>query len=144
MALDGHGWLMALRFAQAQAEVTLACGAPDDALRFAADGIAQAQQRGRVKYEVLGMQTYAQALAALGRTKEAVSELYDATERARSVGDPALFLSVAAALLAVEGNDALLAETQATVERIAAALPDDLRRIFLDAEAVRLIAHPSP
>jgi tetratricopeptide (TPR) repeat protein len=129
-ALGGHGWLMTLRFAQAQAEVALARGAPDEALRFAEDGIAQAQRLGRVKYEVLGMQTHAQALAALGRTKEAIPELRRAVERARPVGDPALFLRTAAALLAIEGDDALLAETRAAADQIAAALPDDLRRIF--------------
>jgi transcriptional regulator with XRE-family HTH domain/tetratricopeptide (TPR) repeat protein len=138
-ALGAHDWLMRLRFAQAQAEVALARGAPDEALRFAEDGIAQAKQRGRVKYEVLGMQAHARALAGLGRAKEAITELRRAVERARPVGDPALFLHTAAALLAIEGDDALLAETQAAVDQMAAALPDDLRRILLDAEPVRLI-----
>jgi tetratricopeptide (TPR) repeat protein len=142
-AVGNHTWLVSMRFAQAQAEVALARGASHEAIRFADDAIAQAQQRGRVKYEALGMQTHAQALAALGRTKEAIAELRSAVERARPVGDPALFLRAATALLAIEGDDALLAEARVTIDRMAAALPVDLRRIFLDAEPARLVARLS-
>jgi hypothetical protein len=39
---------------------------------FAEGGIAQARKRGRLKYEVLGLQTHAHAMAALGCTIEAV------------------------------------------------------------------------
>jgi tetratricopeptide (TPR) repeat protein len=138
-----HHWLLRMRFAQAQAEVALARGAPEEALRHAQDGLAQARQRGRPKYEVLGLQTQAQALHALGRTKEAIAEFRAALERARPVGDPATFLRVAAALLAIAGDDALLAETRATVERMAAALTDDLRCAFLDAEPARLVTRLS-
>jgi tetratricopeptide (TPR) repeat protein len=142
-ASGSHGWLMALRFAQAHAEVALARGAWDEALRFAEEGIAQARLRGRVKYEVLGMQTHAQALAAQGRTKGAIAELRAAIALARPMGDPALFLRVVAALLAIEGHDALLTEARATVERIATALPGDLRPTFLHADTVRLVARLS-
>jgi tetratricopeptide (TPR) repeat protein len=135
-----HHWMLRMRFAQAQAEVALARGAPEEALRYAQDGVAQARQRGRPKYEVLGMQTHAQALHTVGRTKEAIAELRAAVERARPVGDPAMFLRAAAALLAIEGNDALLAETWATAGRMVSALPDELRGVFLDAEPTRLIA----
>jgi hypothetical protein len=48
-------------------------------------------------------------------------------------------LRAAAALLAIEGDDALLAETRSTIDRMAAALPEDLRHIFLDAEPVKLV-----
>jgi tetratricopeptide (TPR) repeat protein len=139
-----HHWLLQMRFAQAQAEVALARGALEEALRHAQDGVAQARQCGRPKYAVLGRQTHAQALHALGRTTEAIAELRAAIERARPVGDPALFLRVAAALLAIEGDDRLLAETQATVERMAAVLPDDLRQVFLGSESARLVARLSP
>jgi hypothetical protein len=135
----GHTWLLAMRFVQAQAEVALARGALEEALQFAGESIAAARQHGRVKYEVLGRQTHAQALAALGRTKEAIVALHAAVARARPVGDPALFLRVATALLAIEGDDALLAETQGTIDRMAAALPDELRRVFLNAEPVQLV-----
>jgi tetratricopeptide (TPR) repeat protein len=138
-----HTWLMALRFAQAHAEVALARGAFDEARRLAEEGIAQAQARGRVKYEVLGLQTHAQALAEQGRTNAAIGELRAAVALARPLGDPALLLRTVAALLAIEGDDALLAEARATVERSAAALPDDLRRIVLETDTVRLVAQLS-
>jgi hypothetical protein len=56
-----HVWLLALRLAQAQAEIKLAQGAYAEAIRFTEDSLARARQSGRVKYEVLGLQT--QALA---------------------------------------------------------------------------------
>jgi tetratricopeptide (TPR) repeat protein len=139
-AVGSHAWLMALRFAQAQAEVRLAQGAYVEALRFTEDTLARARQTGRVKYEVLGLQTQAEALVGLGQTKDAIPKLHTALERARRIADPALFLRVAAALLAIEGDDLLLAEAHATVERIKKALPEELRRTFLDTEPVRLVA----
>jgi hypothetical protein len=59
------------------------------------------------------------------------------------VGDPVLFLRVATGLLAIEGDDALLAETQGTIDRMTAPLPDDLRRIFVETKPVRLVARLS-
>jgi tetratricopeptide (TPR) repeat protein len=59
-----HGWLWRLRLAQASAEIALASGAWEDAIRHADDAIAQARQHGRIKYEVAGLQTHGQALAA--------------------------------------------------------------------------------
>jgi hypothetical protein len=51
-----------------------------------------------------------------------------------------MFLRPASALLAIEGDAALLAEAQTTIERVAEALPQmELRRCFLEAEAVRPI-----
>jgi hypothetical protein len=77
----------------------------------------------------------------LGQTHEAIADLKSATALVRSMGDPAIFLRVAISLLTVEGNDALLAETQATVQRIIAALPDEeMRRHFEAAEPVQLLA----
>jgi tetratricopeptide (TPR) repeat protein len=135
----GHAWLMALRFAQAQAEVRLAQGAYDDALRFTEESLARARQSGRVKYEVLGLQTQAEAQAGLGQTNAAIPVLRSALGRARMIGDPALFLRVAAALLAVEGDDQLLAEAKAATGHITQALPDALRRTFVGTEPVRLV-----
>lgn len=135
-----HAWLLALRFAQAQAEVKLGQGAYAEAIRSTEESLARARQTGRMKYEVLGLQTQAQALAGLGRTNEAIPMMRAALERARLVGDPALFLRVAAALLAIEGDDSLLAEAHATIERITEAMPPDLRRTFVETEPVRLVA----
>jgi hypothetical protein len=61
-------------------------------------------------------------------------------ELARSVKDPAMLLKTAAALLALDGDQALAAEARAAAERIIAALPDtELRRRFEAAEPVRLV-----
>lgn len=133
-----HGWVWGLRLAEARAETALARGDWAAALRWAGDAIERSRARRRLKYEVLGRGTRAQALLALGRTTEAIADLRKAVTLARSVGDPALFLRPAAGLLAVDGNDALAAETGAAVRRIAGALPDgDLRRRFEAAEPIR-------
>jgi class 3 adenylate cyclase/tetratricopeptide (TPR) repeat protein len=140
-AFGSHAWLLALRFAQAQAEVRFEQGAFADAIRCTEESLDRARHTGRGKYEVLGLQTQAQALAGLGQTKQAIPLLRTAVERARMIGDPALFLRVAGVLLAVQGDDLLLAEVEAAVERIEQALPDELRRTFAETEPVQLVAH---
>jgi tetratricopeptide (TPR) repeat protein len=136
-----HGWLWKLRFAQAQAELALARHEWDEALRLADTAIRHSRDLSRVKYEVLGLKTRGQALASLGRIHEAAADLRNALELARPTGDPALFLKVAAVLLAVEGDDLLAVEARTTVQRISAALPnDEMRHIFEAAEPVQQIA----
>jgi DNA-binding SARP family transcriptional activator len=133
-----HEWVWGLRFAEARAEIALARGDWQVALGWADDAIARSRARHRPKYEVLGRHTRAQALLALGRTSEALDDLRGSVTLARSVGDPALLLRPAAALLAVDGDDALAAEAAATVRRIVGALSDgDMRRRFEEAEPVR-------
>jgi tetratricopeptide (TPR) repeat protein len=135
-----HGWLTRLRFAQAQAEFALGRGKWDEAFGFAIDTIEQAHQLGRVKYEALGRQARAQALIALNRTDEAIADLHTALTLFRGIGDPALFLYAAGKLLTIAGDDDLLAEARSAQERITAAVPDDLRTIFLASEPVCAIA----
>ena len=58
--------------------------------------------------------------------------------RTRPVGDTAMFLRAATALLALDGDGDLAAEARAAAQRIAAALPDEeMRRRFAAAEPVR-------
>src|SRR5262249_3034108 len=103
--------------------------------------IQQSRDRGRVKYQTLGLKTRAQALAALGRTHEAILDLRNALDVARPTGDPALFLSVAAVLLLVESDDTLAGDACSAVQRIRAALPNnEMRRSFDAAEPVQTIA----
>jgi tetratricopeptide (TPR) repeat protein len=136
-----HGWLWRLRLAEARAELALARGEWQEALRRADEAIGQSRLRGRVKYRVIGLTTRAQALIALGRTTEAIADLGTAVALARPVGDPALFLRAAAALVAIDGDDALAAEGRAAVKRIAGALPDaDMRRRFEAAEPLRVLS----
>jgi tetratricopeptide (TPR) repeat protein len=136
-----HGWIWKLRFAQAQAELALARGNWEHALQHAAEVVARSRALGRVKYEVAGLQVHGQALAAQGHTREALGLLQSAVARARGTGDPAMFLRAAAALLALDGDAALLAEARSAVERIAGALPEgEIRRCFLEAELVQALS----
>jgi transcriptional regulator with XRE-family HTH domain/tetratricopeptide (TPR) repeat protein len=138
-----HGWLWTMRLAQARAEIALGRGNCEEVLQHAEEAIARSRTMGRIKYEVAGLQVRGQALAAQGHTREALGHLQAAVARARGTGDPAMFLRAAAALLALDGDDDLLTEARATVERIAGALPDPaLRRCFLAADPVRMVMGP--
>jgi tetratricopeptide (TPR) repeat protein len=133
-----HGWQWQMRLAEARAEIALARGDWEEALRPAEDTITQSRASGRVKYQVAGLRSRAQALASLGRHREAIADLRSAVALARPIGDPAMFLHTAAALLAIEGDDTLAAEARAAAHRILAALPDaEMRRRFEAAEPVR-------
>lgn len=135
-----HGWLWRLRLVQAQAELAQAHGDYEQALRWADESIARSRKHGRIKYQVAGLQVRGRALTSLGRQPSAIADLQSAVEQARATGDPAMYVRAAAALLAIDGTDALLAEALAAVERIAAALPDtEMRGRFQEAESVRAI-----
>jgi len=132
-----HGWLWKLRLAQARAEIALARGDAELAVDLAGGALEQGRGR-RPNYEVLGLVTRAQARAALGRTRAAAGELREAVRIARSLGDPALFLRAASALLALDGNDTLAAEASTTASRMLVSLPTEaMRERFLAAEPVR-------
>jgi tetratricopeptide (TPR) repeat protein len=136
-----HGWLWKLRLAEAHAELALARGDLEGAIRHASDAVEQSVQRGRPKYQVLGLTTRARAQAALGHMGDAITDLRRALSLARPVGDPALLLVPAAALLALEGDEALLTEALRARENIATSLPDNVMRArFEDADPVRTIA----
>jgi tetratricopeptide (TPR) repeat protein len=135
-----HGWLWQLRLTQARAEIALARGDEEEAHRLAETAIEQSRRRERVKYQVAGLITRGQARAAQKRCREAIRDLRSAVELARPVGDPAMFLRAATALLDIEGSDALVSEAGCAAHRIAAALPEgDVRRRFEAAEPVRLL-----
>jgi ATP/maltotriose-dependent transcriptional regulator MalT len=135
-----HGWLWRLRMAQAQAELALARGELAEALRLADVSMSHSERRGRVKYHVFGLGTRASALAALGRKREAMAAARQGVDLIRPVQSPAIFVRAAAGLLALEGNDALLAEARDAVGRVTGALPSEtMRQSFLAAEPVRLI-----
>jgi tetratricopeptide (TPR) repeat protein len=135
-----HGWQWRLRFAAARAEIALARGDGEKAARWAEETIERSRARSRVKYEVAGWETRGKALAAQGRTREAIADLETAVALARPVGDPAMFLHASTALLAIAGDEALAAEARAAARQISAALPHpDLRRCFEAAAPVRLL-----
>ncbi len=139
-AVGFHGWLWRLRLAEAQAEIALVRGDWEAALQGAENTIAQGSAVGRAKYHALGLHSRASALHALGRDHEAAANLKEAADMIRATGDPAIFLRIATALLAIEGDDALLAETQASAQRIITNLPnEEMRHRFEAAEAVQLL-----
>jgi tetratricopeptide (TPR) repeat protein len=136
-----HQWLWQLRLRQARAE--LACARRDwaGALEATLAAISESQARGRTKYVVMGLETRARAMAALGRHEESICDARSAVQLARPMGDPALFLRAATTLLALDGDDLLLSETRMTAGRILAELPDaEMRHQFETAEPVRLLA----
>lgn len=140
-----HGWLWRLRVADARAMLALTRGNFDEALSWSGEVIAKSRATGRVKYQATGLATRAKTIAAMGREKEAISDLRTAVELARPTRDPAMLLHAAAALLAVEGDDALAAEARKAVDRIATALPGaEMRSNFETAEPVRLVLGLTP
>jgi hypothetical protein len=129
-----------MRLPQARAEIALARANWSDAARWAEEAMAHSGACGRVKYQVLGLGARGKALAALGRKHEGIAALQEAVILARPVGDPAMLLRAATALLALEGDGDLAAEARAAAKRIATALPDEaMRRRFAAAEPVRLL-----
>jgi DNA-binding SARP family transcriptional activator len=135
-----HGWQWRLRFTAARAEIALARGDQAEAVHWAEETIERSRARHRVKYEVTALATRGKARVAQGRAHDAIADLEAAIALARPVGDPAMFLRAATALLELEGDGDLAAEARAAAKRIAAALPDDaMRRRFAAAEPVRLL-----
>ncbi len=136
-ARTAHTWLWKLRLAAARAEISLARGEWEAAIRWANDAITQSVQLGRVKYRIIGLETRAKALAAMNRTLEAIADLHSAVELARSIGDPVILLSAAAALFIIDGSEELRIEAHTVAQRIISALPDEaMIRCFRASEPV--------
>src|SRR5215470_6880588 len=133
-AAGWHGWIWRLRLAAARAELALAHADLEHALRRATEAI-ELNHGKKLKYEAAGLQARARALHALGRTREAITDLRRAVQLARPTGDPAMLLRAAAGLLAVDGDDALLAEASTIADRIVRALPDDRMRQAFEASS---------
>jgi class 3 adenylate cyclase/tetratricopeptide (TPR) repeat protein len=140
-----HGWLWKIRFAEAQAELAYARGQFQQAVQWAENTITQSASRSRIKYQALGLWTRARSLHRLERTREALADLHTAIKLARSMDDPAIFLRVAAPLLAIDGDDVTLQEARAAAQLIRTALPtEEMRRRFEAAEPVHLLSKFCP
>ena len=130
-------WLWRLRMSQARAELALSRGDAQTAEHEARAAIRRGRAYGRPKYEALGLITRAQALHALGRTRDAVSDAQTATDCARQTEDPALLLRALDTLLTLDGTDERLAEARALTKRIEHALPDEtMKQRFIESEVV--------
>jgi DNA-binding CsgD family transcriptional regulator len=134
-----HGLLWRIRLAEARAELALARNNWQETVESANKAMELARSMGRPKYEVLALTARGSALAGLGRKREGIAEMRQAIEVARLTGDPATFLSASAALLTLEGDDALAAEALRASERMLANLPENMRAPLEAAEAVQLV-----
>lgn len=135
-----HGWLWRLRFTQLQAELAAARGEADAAMQLARHALEQSRSKKRKKYEAYARITLGGQLAATGRKTEALKELSTATALAYQLGNPALHVLAAAALLATEPHDDAAAASRSSVKRVLASLPDPtMRSRFLDARPVGVI-----
>jgi len=134
-----HGWIWRLRLAEARAELALAHGHLADAVDRATEAI-ELNHAKKVKYEAAALDTRAKALHALGRTSEAIADFRRAVQLVRPTGNPAMLLRAAAGLLALDGDDPLLADASTVVARISRALPEgQMQRAFEASGAVCLI-----
>ncbi len=109
-------------------------------MQLAREALAQSRSKKRTKYEVYARTTLGGQLAATGRKAEALKELSTATALAQQLGNPALHVLAAGALLATEPHDDLAAASRSSVDRVLASLPDlTMRSRFLHAEPVGVI-----
>jgi DNA-binding CsgD family transcriptional regulator len=134
-----HGVLWPMRLAEARARLAVARLDWRAAQRWSSETIELAQTTGRPKYEAQALSSRGRALVGLGRKRDGIGELRQALEITRRVGDPALFVGAAAALLSVEGDDGTAAEARAAAEHMLANLPEEMKPGFEAAEPVRLI-----
>jgi hypothetical protein len=109
-------------------------------LHAAHDTIEQSRRLGRVKYQVLGLEIQAKALAGCGQKRAAMTRLQRAVALARPTGDPAMVLRPLLALLALEDDEGLLRAAQAYANTMQVALPDaEWTQRFLAAEQLRTL-----
>ena len=150
-AAQAHPWhrdIWKVRLSQARAELALARQDRSLAIEEAATAAAQSRALPRPKYEALALMTSARALGELDRIHEAAENARRAVAFARRTGDPALVLSALDVLLALDGDDALLAEARTLIGSITAALAkadETMRSRFATSETVRRIQqHSTP
>jgi ATP/maltotriose-dependent transcriptional regulator MalT len=150
-AAVAHPWhrgLWEVRLSQARAELALARQDRSLAIEEAATAAVQSRALPRPKYEALALITSARALGEQHRTHEAAANARRAIASARRTGDPPLLLSALDVMLALDGDDALLAEARTLIGSITAALAtadETMRSRFVTSEIVRRIqTHSSP
>jgi hypothetical protein len=135
-----------MRFAQAQAEISLARGDLEKAVQFAEYSLHQSQVTGRIKYQAAALETRGKVLVLTGKKrKEGIEELQKAIQLVRPVQDPAMFLRAAHALLCVERDKKLFDEVSGVVRQIKESLlKTPLYRPFEESEPVRMLSNRIP
>jgi hypothetical protein len=135
-----HAWKWNLRLSQALAELSLARGACEEAVRAATQVVDQSRARHRPKYEALGLITRARAARQLG-ARSAVKDARAAVRAGRRLGDPAVLLECLIGLLEIEGTGAVLETARQTTQTVLHAISDDrLRSTFLTSVTRRASA----
>lgn len=135
-----HAWKWNMRLSQARAELALARGEWDDAIRAATQVIDQSRARHRPKYEALGLVARARAARRLG-ARSAAKDARAAVKVGRRLADPAVMLECLIALLEIEGTDAALDGARQTAQGIVAAVSGEtLRSKFRAAVGARAFA----
>jgi class 3 adenylate cyclase/tetratricopeptide (TPR) repeat protein len=139
-----HGWLWKMRFAQAQAEISLALGDGEKAIQFAEKSLHQSQESGRIKYQAAALETRGKALVLMNKKRnDGIGDLQKAIQLVRPVRDPLMFLRAGYALLCVKRDKKLMEEVRAVVTQIKESLLNTpLHRPFEDAEPVRMLSQP--
>jgi tetratricopeptide (TPR) repeat protein len=137
-----HGWLWKMRFAQAQAEISLARGDGEKAIQFAEKSLHQSQESGRIKYQAAALETRGKALVLMGEKKnEGIKNLREAIQLVRRGQDPLMFLRAGYALLCVEKDEKLIEEVRGVITQIKEALLNTpLSLPFEDAEPIRMLS----
>ncbi len=134
-------WLVSGRLAAVRAELELATGDTDEAIRWARRAVDLAVASGRRKYDAIARTTLGRALTTSGHSAEAVSELRVAVATATSLGSPAIVWQARAALAdALENGgqdpDAERAEAARVAQSIASGLAPERAARFLAEPAV--------
>ena len=137
-----HGWLWKMRFAQAQAEISLARGDGEKAIQFAENSLHQSQETGRIKYQAAALETRGKALVLMGEKKnEGIENLREAIQLVRQVQNPLMFLRAGYALLCVERDEKLIEEVRGVIKQIKESLLNTpLSLPFEDAEPIRMLS----
>ena len=137
-----HGWLWKMRFAQAQAEISLARGDGEKAIQFAEKSLHQSQESGRIKYQAAALETRGKALVLMGEKKnEGIENLREAIQLVRQVQNPLMFLRAGYALLCVERDEKLIEEVRGVIKQIKESLLNTpLSLPFEDAEPIRMLS----
>jgi hypothetical protein len=131
-----------MRFAQAQAEISLARGDGEKAIQFAENSLHQSQGSGRIKYQAAALETRGKALVLMGEKKnEGIKNLREAIQLVRRGQDPLMFLRAGYALLCVEKDEKLIEEVRGVITQIKEALLNTpLSLPFEDAEPIRMLS----
>jgi tetratricopeptide (TPR) repeat protein len=141
-------WLVSGRLAAVRAELDLATGDTDEAIRWARRAVDMAVASSRRKYDAIARTTLGRALTTSGHAAEAVSELRLAVVTATSLGSPAIVWQARAALAdALENGgqdpDAERAEAAGVARSIAGGLAPQRAARFLAEPAVAALLEAS-